>query len=241
MRVFAIGDLHLSHARPKPMSVFGEHWRDHDAKIANNWHAMAQPDDVLIITGDISWAIRLEDAKPDLDYIKQLPGHKVILKGNHDYWWSSKTKVRQLAAPSIEVLQADSVVIGEVAIVATRGWQCPGTQSAADIMVEGVRSSYTEEDFKIYQREVGRLRLAFASLHGKSYKHLICALHYPPVNAQHEPSDFTALIEQYPVDICVYGHLHSDAIRTAFNGIRNGIRYQLVSADSIDFTPLQIL
>lgn len=240
MRIFAIGDLHLSFAQPKPMSIFGEHWRDHAEQIANNWQALAQPEDTLLIVGDISWAMRLTEAKPDLDYIAALTGRKIILKGNHDYWWASKAKVRQVADSSIDILQADSIIIDDIAIVGTRGWQCPGNQSADDMMSTTGGRAYSEEDRKIYQREVARLKLAFDSLQGKSYQHLIVALHYPPVNAQYEPSGFTELIDAYNVDVCVYGHLHGEAIKTAFNGPRNNTHYHLVSADSVDFIPRQI-
>jgi uncharacterized protein len=193
-----------------------------------------------LIVGDISWAMRLSEAKPDLDYIAALPGRKIILKGNHDYWWASKAKVRQMADSSIDILQADSIVIDEVAIIGTRGWQCPGKQSADDMMSETRGRTYTEEDLKIYQREVARLKLAFESLRGKSYRNLIVALHYPPVNSQYEPSGFTDLIDAHNVDVCVYGHLHGEAIKTAFNSTRNGTHYRLVSADSINFVPQQI-
>src|ERR1051326_5973032 len=117
MRIFAIGDLHLSHARPKPMSVFGEHWRDHELKIAANWRAQARGDDLLLVVGDISWALRLDEAKPDLDYLAALPGRKVILKGNHDYWWSSRKKIRQVADASLEFLQGESLIVDDIAIV----------------------------------------------------------------------------------------------------------------------------
>lgn len=240
MRIFAIGDLHLSHARPKPMSIFGEHWRDHAEKIALNWGAIARPEDLLLLVGDLSWAMRLDEARPDLDYIARLPGRKIILKGNHDYWWSSKAKVRQLCDASIDILQADSIIIEDVAIAGTRGWQCPGNMSSADMMAEGERKGYREEDRKIYEREVGRLKIALESLRGKAYRHLIVALHYPPVNERYEPSGFTELIDQYGAAVCVYGHLHGESIRSAFNAQRNATRYQLVSADSVDFTPLQI-
>jgi uncharacterized protein len=223
------------------MSIFGENWRDHDRKIAENWQAIARPDDLLLIVGDISWAMRLEEARPDLEYIARLPGRKLMIKGNHDYWWSSKKKVSKMAGETIDLLQADSILIGKIAIAGTRGWQCPGAQSSADMMDERKERGYTEEDRKIYEREVGRLKLALESLRGKSFEHLIVMLHYPPVNSMHEPSGFTALIDAYPVDVCVYGHLHGESMKNAFNSTLNRTRYQLVSADNVDFTPLQIL
>ncbi len=240
MRIFAIGDLHLSHAKPKPMWIFGEHWRDHEKKVAENWSNIAQKDDILLIVGDISWAMRLEEARADLDYLAALAGQKIILRGNHDYWWPSKSKLESVLDPSIKFLQASSLIIDNIAIVGTRGWQCPGQIPSADMMTEGKEFSYTETDYKIYQREVARLKQAFESLKGKKYQHLIVALHYPPMNAQHELSGFTELIDKYSAKTCVYGHLHGEAIKLAFNGNRNQTHYQLVSADSVNFMPKQI-
>jgi len=241
MRIFAIGDPHLSFAAPKPMHIFGEHWRDHDKKIAENWNRIANDDDVLIIAGDISWAMKLEEAAADLEWIARLKGRKVLIKGNHDLWWSSRSKVRKIADPSIEILQADSIVINGVAIAGTRGWQCPGNEGSADMLIEGAEARYTEQDFKIYQREVGRLKLALESLRGKAYRHLIVVLHYPPMNSQHEESGFTRLIDEYGADWCVHGHLHGDSIKTAFNGVRGKTHYRLVSADSVDFAPFPVM
>lgn len=241
MRVFALGDPHLSHAKPKPMHIFGEQWRNHAQKIAQNWATMAQPDDVLIIAGDISWAMRLEEAQADLDYLAQLVGTKVLIRGNHDYWWASKAKLSQVADPSLIFLQADAIIRQGIAIVGTRGWQCPGNQSAVDLLAEMPQLSYTAEDEKIYLREVARLKRAMESLKGQDYQQIIVVLHYPPMNDQHEASGFTDILDQYKVANCVYGHLHGAAISTAFNGLRKNTHYQLVSADSINFTPQQIV
>lgn len=241
MRIFAIGDLHLSHARAKPMSIFGEHWRDHAEKFALRWQAIARPDDLLLVVGDISWAMRLEEAQADLDFIGRLPGRKILLKGNHDFWWASKSKVKKALPPAMEILQADTIIHNDVAIAGTRGWQCPGHQSAADMMTEGQVQGYSDEDEKVYLREVGRLKLALESLKGKSYSHLIVALHYPPMNMEQEVSGFTELIDSYQANICVYGHLHGESIKTAFNGVRKQTQYHLVSADSVDFTPKLLL
>jgi hypothetical protein len=242
MRIFAIGDPHLSLAKPKPMWIFGEHWRNHDKKIAENWASIAKEDDLLLIVGDISWAMRLEDALLDLDYIAKLKGKKIILKGNHDFWWPSKSKLKSVLAPSIDFLQASSLIIDDVAIVGTRAWQTPGNDSSADMMVESenFKPVYTEEDYKIYKREVERLKQALESLKGKKYNHLIIALHYPPFNSNFDDSGFTELIDLYKANTCVYGHLHGESIKKAFNGKRNNTYYQLVSADSVDFTPKQI-
>lgn len=210
------------------MDVFGEHWKDHDARIFAACREMVADDDLLIFAGDISWATRLEEAMPDLEAIGALPGTKLLLKGNHDFWWQSRAKIERAVDPSIKLLQNDSFVFGDVAIAGGRGWTLPGDEY------------FTEEDEKIYKREVERLRLSFESLHDKRYEHLVAALHYPPMNSRHEPSEVTEMLARYGVEVCIYGHLHGDGIAAGFSGVRDGIRYQLLSADSVDFRPVEI-
>jgi uncharacterized protein len=230
MRVFAIGDMHLAGGTDKTMDRFGDHWREHDRKIFDSWERLAQDDDLLLIAGDTSWAMRLNEALPDLTRIGSMRGRKLMLKGNHDYWWDSLAKMRRAVDPSIEFLQGSSVIINRVAIAGTRGWLCPND------------SSFGEPDQKIYEREVGRLRTALFSLSGRGgeYDRLIVALHYPPTNDHHEPSSFSELIDEFKTDVCVYGHLHGDAIKTALTGPRRQTVYHLVSADAVAFTPLEI-
>lgn len=230
MRVFAIGDLHLESGTGKTMDRFGENWRDHDRKIFRAWQQAGREDDLLLLVGDISWATRLEEAATDLIRIGQMKGLKIMLKGNHDYWWQSKAKMNRVLDPSIKILQADSIVAGRVAIAGTRGWICPND------------SFFEEQDSKIYEREVGRLRLALESLKKQpcEFDSLIVALHYPPTNDKHEPSGFTDLIDEYEADACVYGHLHGEAIKTALTGSRGRTVYYLVSADAVDFAPAEI-
>jgi len=230
MRVFAIGDPHLSHFKPKPMDIFGENWRDHDKQIMNNWNAIANDDDVLILAGDLSWALKLEEFLPDLEYISKLKGRKILTKGNHDLWWSSASKVRRILPPNVEILDHESIVINDVAFVGTRGWAIPE------------RPYFNEdEDRKIYEREVGRLKLAFESLKGKTYQHLIAIVHYPPTTPDGVDTAFTKIIEDNKSNFCVYGHLHSESITTGFNGQRGTTRYKLVSADAVNFCPYQVI
>jgi predicted phosphohydrolase len=228
MRVFAIGDMHLAGGTGKTMERFGEPWRDHDRKIFEAWERLVAPDDVVIIAGDTSWAMRLESALADLERIGNMKGRKILIKGNHDYWWETKSKLRRALHPSIEVVQASSIVIGGIAIAGTRGWICPND------------ADFKEHDRKIYEREVLRLRLALESLRSAKYDRLIVALHYPPTNDRHEPSGFTELIDQYGADACVYGHLHGESIRTALTGLRGNTHYYLVSADAANFSPVEI-
>jgi predicted phosphohydrolase len=230
MKVFAIGDLHLAGGTGKTMDRFGEHWRNHDRKIFEAWERTVEPDDLVLIVGDTSWAMRLEDALPDLDRIGQMPGRKLLVKGNHDYWWESRSKMSRMMHPSITVLQANAIIINQIAVVGTRGWVCTDD------------THFEESDAKIYEREVGRLRTAFGMLRGREneFDTLIVALHYPPTNAAHQPSGFTELIDQYGADACVYGHLHGDDIRSALTGLRVKTHYSLVSADAAEFAPVEI-
>jgi predicted phosphohydrolase len=230
MRVFAIGDMHLAGGTGKTMDRFGEHWRNHDQKIFSAWGEIGDPSDLLLICGDSSWAMRLADAAPDLARIGQMKGLKLILKGNHDYWWPSESKMKVVLDPSVRPINAASTIIDRVAVAGTRGWLCPN-----DVQFE-------DHDLKIYEREVGRLRLALSSLDGRrdQYQHLIVALHYPPTNRMHEPSGFTELIDKYKADACVYGHLHGSDIATALTGKRGVTTYHVVSADAVDFAPAEI-
>jgi len=184
----------------------------------------------VIVAGDTSWAMRLEDALPDLNRIGETKGTKLLIKGNHDYWWETKSKMSRALHPSIGIINASSIIINRIAVVGARGWNCPN-----DV-------HFDEQAAKIYEREVGRLRSAFESLRGQEHEFdlLIAALHYPPTNAAHEVSGFTALIDEYGADVCVYGHLHGDDIRGALTGSREKTIYHLVSADAVDFAPAQI-
>jgi predicted phosphohydrolase len=231
MKVFAIGDLHLAGGTGKTMDRFGERWRDHDRKIFDGWERAVGDDDLVLIAGDTSWAMRLEEALPDLDRIGQMSGRKLLIKGNHDYWWQSRSKMARLLDPSISIVNANAVILNSVAVAGTRGWTCPN------------ETTFDEQDAKIYEREVGRLRLALASLNGREleFDKLIVALHYPPTNSGHQASGFTDLIDEYGADVCVYGHLHGEDIETGLTGLRKNTNYKLVSADAVDFAPAEIM
>ena len=249
MRVFAIGDIHLPGGpQDKTMDRFGEVWEDHATEVAAHWDRIARDDDVLLLVGDLSWAMTIDEARDDLEWIRARPGRVVCIRGNHDFWWSGIGKVRRALGDDVTALQHDHAVIDGVAIVGTRGWQCPGSIGSADLMAAGDgkdgSSRYTDDDRKIYEREVGRLRLGLEGLKksGATYERLVVALHYPPMNPAHEPSGFTELIDEHKADVCVHGHLHGEAsIATAFEGLRGRTSYHCVSADAVRMVPRRLV
>ncbi|HEU4965280.1 MAG TPA: metallophosphoesterase [Bacilli bacterium] len=229
MNIYAIGDLHLSFANPKPMDIFGDNWTDHPEKIRQAWLERVTADDVVLLPGDISWAMSLDEAKQDLDYVADLPGRKVMIRGNHDYWWSTVSKVRKALDPSIQVLQNDSLSLGDITIAATRGWDCPGSYQ------------FDEHDRQIYEREIGRLKLSLDHAMQHGGERIWVMLHYPPTNEKHQASGFLEVLHQYPVEKVVYGHLHgAGGHRHALEGVHDGIEYHLVACDYLDFVPLKL-
>ena len=228
MRIFALSDPHLSISVDKPMDIFGPNWGNHTARLEEAWVSLVRPEDVVLIPGDISWAMSLDEAAADLAFIASLPGSKVLLRGNHDYWWNSISKVRAALPEGIKAIQNDSLASGGIAIVGTRGWTCPGS-SLFD----------AAQDQKLYERELIRLELSLKSAaHGLPK---LCMLHYPPFNEKRQQSGFTSLLEAYGVERVIYGHLHGKSCNNAFEGVRNGVEYILCSADHLSFTPKLIL
>lgn len=233
MKIFAISDLHLSILDGsmdlyKPMSVFGQKWENHHLQIADNWRRHVGENDLVLIPGDHSWAMNLSQVQPDLDFLSALPGHKVLIKGNHDYWWDSISKVRKYLPEKTYALQNDAMRFGDVGICGTRGWITP--------FDEGF---HPEEDTKIYEREALRFEMSLQSVLKLQTSIKIALLHYPPTVGNKE-SLFTALLEQYQVDYCIYGHVHSE-YHHYLNEMRQTVTYQLVSCDYLDFTPKLIL
>nr|WP_122011857.1 metallophosphoesterase [Maliibacterium massiliense] len=224
MKVYAVSDLHLSGAAPKAMDIFGAHWKNHFDKISEAWRQMVAPEDVVLIAGDISWAMNLHDAAVDLAAIGALPGRKVLIKGNHDYWWSSISRIRGMLSCGMHVLQNDAVDFGCVTIAGTRGWLCPN------------EVSYSPEDEKIYRRELIRMEMSLAQAE-KSGHPIIAMIHYPPFNETRSPSGFTELFQRFGVRQVVYGHLHGPSIKSAFDGELEGVRYALTSCDAVQFKP----
>lgn len=225
MRLFAIGDTHLSRARPKPMDIFGEHWADHDEHIRRNWNAEAGDDDILMVAGDVSWAMRLDEALPDLEFLATFRGRMLLLKGNHDYWWGSIARMKAAAPDGIDFLQNDARAFDGVAVAGTRGWILPNSPGE------------TADDRRVFLREVARLRLSIEAALRLPHQALIVMTHYPPLRSLGESTPLSDLIESAGAAICVYGHLHGRDIATAAEGIHNGVRYKLVSADAVGFRP----
>lgn len=230
MNVYAISDLHLSTDGDKPMHVFGGNWEGHFEKIKEDWLSLVQPDDIVLVSGDISWAMKLSDALADLQEIAKLPGKKVFIRGNHDYWWNGISRLRQSAPDdSFYFLQTDAVKIGEYVLVGSRGWSCPGSPD------------FTEQDQKLYLREAERFKLAFAEADKltQAGDKKIALIHYPPFTLKNEDTLFTALFEQNKVDKVVFGHIHGAAyfpLKTE----KNGIEYCLTSCDKLHFKLVKI-
>ncbi|MBS6323400.1 MAG: metallophosphoesterase [Clostridium sp.] len=228
MKVFAIGDLHLSGSSNKPMDVFGPTWADHPQRVISAWRSAVGENDIVLIPGDISWAMRLEDAICDLEFIGALPGTKLLLRGNHDYWWSALGKVRAALPNGCFALQNDCFTIDNISVCGSRGWVCPGS------------SAYSEtKDRAIYERELIRLRMSLNRLPEGTVR--ILMLHFPPFNEKRQDSGFTQLAEEYGINYLIYAHLHNKACLGAFEGERNGIQYSLCSADHLGFAPRLIL
>ena len=228
MKVFAIADLHLPGRDAKPMEVFGDHWLNHFERIAEDWAARVGPDDLVLLPGDLSWAMRLEDATDDLRAIGDLPGKKAILRGNHDYWWSSIGRVRDALPPGMFAVQNDCVVFPEFVLAGTRGWIIPDGDADAD-------------DERIYQRELLRLEMSLKAARSKSADgDLIVMMHYPPRTQAVRETGFTRLLEDYRAKHVVYGHLHGDRLRAGFRGCANGVQYYLAACDALGFRLLEL-
>lgn len=231
MKVFAISDLHLSGVKEKPMNIFGEVWEGHFEKISADWRAKVTDEDVVLIGGDTSWGMKLEEGMFDVARLAGLPGRKVFIRGNHDYWWSAITRVRTLAPDdTFFFLQNDCVKFEDVIIAGSRGWTCPGS------------ADYTEHDEKLYLREAERFRLAFCEV-GKVREEgdtLIALIHYPPMGIRKEETLFTRLFDENRVDKVVFGHLHGAGF-FPLRCERGNIEYYLTSCDKVNFRLVQIL
>ena len=232
MKIFAISDLHLCLSGAKPMDIFGATWENYLDIIKQDWNNRVSDEDYVLMAGDMSWALKLEEATNDLEFLQSLKGHKIIIRGNHDYWWKSISSLRQMLPKSIYPLQNDAIKIGNVIVAGTRGWNVPEKNKP-----------FTTEDEKLYKREVLRLELSleFAKkLKTEEKDEIIAMIHFPPFNSNFEDSEFTNLFEKYGVKKVIYGHLHGKSSRTILNTNKNGIEYFLTSCDKLNNKLVQI-
>lgn len=224
MKVFAISDLHLSINNPKPMNIFGPTWEGYLDKIFLDWENKVGEDDLVLLAGDFSWAMKLEETKPDFELLRNLPGKKIIIRGNHDYWWKSISAVREFIPESFYAIQNDALKFGNYIVCGTRLWNIPD-----------INKNISEEDRKIYNRELIRLEMTLQNaqkLKSSNEDKIICMLHYPPYTFKEEDNEVTNLIEKYDVSKVVYGHIHANCKQNLILN-KNGIEYFLTSCDIV--------
>jgi hypothetical protein len=233
--IWTISDLHLSSVQPKPMDIFGAHWTNHAERIAAAWRERVSADDYVLVAGDISWALKLPEALPDLQWIGALPGHKVLIRGNHDYWYPRRGKpLRDLRArlpAGMTALSGDAVDIGAAVVCGTRGWITPDTT--------GFQPA---SDTRIYERELTLLDNALQEAHrlNQNGRPLIVMLHYPPF-LEGQPTEFARRVAAAGAAACIYGHLHRpEDWATAVQGHVDGVDYQLTACDYLGFTPVAV-
>ena len=230
MSIYVIGDLHLSFKEYKPMDIFGNNWEGHFEKIKNDWDLKVKENDLVVLPGDFSWATYLKDTDEDFKFLNDLPGKKLLLKGNHDYWWTTLKSMRKFLEEkdfkNIDFIHNNSFEFEDKIIVGTRGWS---------------KSEGTQDDDKILKREALRLELSIKdgiNNFGED-KEIIVFMHYPPINKlnliNNEMSDFIKIMKKYNIKKCFYGHLHSTSIKEAVEGKHFDIDFKLVSADGLDF------
>lgn len=225
MSLFAIADTHLSFGTNKPMDTF-EGWQNYTEKLEKNWNKVVSENDDVVIAGDISWAMNFEELKADFDFIEELNGNKIILKGNHDYWWNTITKMNKFLEENhyqtIRFLHNNSYNCGGISVCGSRGW---------------LFDSETENDEKVLKREVMRVR---KSLETAECSEKVVFLHYPPVTQNTSCREILDLLNEFGIKKCCFGHLHGEAAKYAVDGIINDIGFKLISCDRLKFTPYLI-
>lgn len=229
MALFTLADLHLATGTDKPMDIFGGRWQGYTEKIIKNWRALVEPEDTVVLGGDISWGISLAEAQSDFALLESLPGKKHIVKGNHDLWWETASKMHRFLDEngfvSIDFLHNNCFFYENTALCGTRGW--PFEEDFADPHNE-----------KIFKRELLRLEASLKCGAAAQPDEIICFLHYPPLYANFRCAEIVTLLQSYGVKQCCYGHLHSDSLKYAVEGVHDGIEWRLVSGDHVDFTPV---
>lgn len=230
MRVYAIADLHLAFCTPKPMTVFGPQWAGHPQAIFDEWRAAVQDGDLVLLPGDLSWAMRLPEAMQDLAPVAALPGTKVLLRGNHDYWWPTASKLRAALPEGMLAVVNDAVRVGNVVVCGSRGWITPGFEALG------------ADDQRLLDREAERLSLSVQAARTlrQPGDHLILMLHYPPATPPYPANPITRVIDDARPDLIVYGHLHGVAPERAMRHV-NGVPAHLVAADGLKFRPRLLL
>lgn len=223
MSIFAIGDLHLSLGTDKPMDIF-RGWEDYESRLLENWTKNVTADDTVVLCGDISWAMKLEETVKDFSFIESLPGKKLIIKGNHDYWWSTRSKLErffeQNGFSSVGIIHNSCYEAEDICLCGTRGW--------------GIDAG--EHDEKIIMREAMRLRESLLQA-SKTGKEAYVFLHYPPLYGTYICAEILDVLIEFKVKHCFYGHLHAAAHKRAVTGVREGIDFRLVSSDYLGFKP----
>ena len=226
MSLYAIADLHLSFGVDKPMDIFGG-WEDYQERILEEWQSTVSPEDTVVIAGDISWAMTVEESVPDFKFIESLNGKKIILKGNHDFWWSTKSKIEKMFSEndikSISILQNNSFKYNDIFICGSRGW---------------INENGKEADNKVLAREAKRLEMSIKSADENAEK--IVFLHYPPIFQNDYNYSILEVLQKYDIKTVYYGHLHGRSCLNAFEGERDGIAYKLISSDYLKFKPVKI-
>lgn len=250
MSVWVLSDPHLAFGVPeKTMEAFGPAWRDYAARIKAHWEERISQEDLILIPGDISWAMHLNEALIDLQWIDALPGTKVILRGNHDYWWSSSSKLSKIMPPSIHFIHNNIFLWKGIAIGGSRLWDTPEYSFGAFIEFQENPKARTktpedlakgkEEEERIFVRELERLTLSLSQL-PKEAKMKIAMTHYPPIGAELAPSRASEILESFGIDLCVFGHLHNVRKGSLPFGEARGVKYIFASCDYLDFIPLRV-
>lgn len=246
MSIYAIGDLHLSLNKEKPMDIFGLNWKNHEQKIKENWEKTVSKDDLVLLPGDFSWEMHLKDMYEDFKFLNDLPGKKLLIKGNHDYWWTTLAKMREFVEENkfdnIDFVYNNSYIFEDKIIAGTRGWALNDTEN-------GIKMNHREEE---------RLRISLKSgVESFGDKEIICLMHYPPIVTEEENqesskkkennkidnqkniklkiSNYVQIMKEYNVRTCLYGHLHGESHNEAFEGVIENIYFKLVSSDYLDF------
>ncbi len=226
MKLYAFSDFHLSGDPPsKPMDIFGAHWKNHREKIITAWLETIHEEDTVIMAGDLSWAMNMDDAISDLKMLGRLPGRKIVVRGNHDYWWDTVTKMTRMTDGMLEFLHNSAIRTGQVALAGTRGW------------ISESSPKLTETDKPIIAREEGRLERSLDLAEKTGASRIMAVLHYPPFDEARNPSHMIEIMKAHHVTDCIYGHIHGAANFTNLPEELCGIKLHLTSADYLDFKP----